>query len=468
VSRPAERSIASFDSASAMVRASARFLHDEDNAALGVVPRAALPLAERALPLVNRLPVRAREAVYSYGSGNEAVPANRVGDVDADAVAQWMADQFPRRRYPAVVIGSSSGALVHLCAALGIPYLPTTFLLPVRQRGGDPDDPRRGLESGLDPAVRLLDANPDVDLHHMHDPNQDRLSLRRMTYFRIKRRTLGPALTRFLEDRLAPGATIFVSEGRLRWPVTRIGARHVFQFGALGGMDAEEFHSGSARVAEYLRRYGAGRTRWDPPEPDEEAPEAEWGAASVMSAEIAGFAAAHGHPLSTVAFEDPEELSPPVAELLRWWQRAQGRQADRLLVESFVLLDPWWTQRLGLVPLWLKFGVDSSADALERYLDATDPFDEIRVALFSHGTEGVGVAPAGRWRALAGRARRKGALIGVDARRFPRDFASFVRFWRELRKLQPQVEPPATLPIAAFERYAERAAGWTIKRAAVD
>jgi hypothetical protein len=51
----------------------------------------------------------------------------------------------------------------------------------------------------------------------MHDPNQDRLSLRRMTYFRVKRRTLGRAFSRFLRDCLEPGGTILLSDCRLRW-----------------------------------------------------------------------------------------------------------------------------------------------------------------------------------------------------------------------------------------------------------
>jgi hypothetical protein len=74
VSRPARRSIASFDSATAMLRAVARFLHDRDMPALGSVPRPLVPIAERVVPLVNLLPERPREAVYAFGSGREAVP----------------------------------------------------------------------------------------------------------------------------------------------------------------------------------------------------------------------------------------------------------------------------------------------------------------------------------------------------------------------------------------------------------
>jgi hypothetical protein len=458
MSRSPRRSIAGFDSATAMLRAVASFLHDRDMRALGAVPRPLAPLAERVVPLVNLLPDRAREAIYSAGSGHEAVPPEHLDEVDGEAVARWMTEQYPQRRYPAVAIGSSSGALAHLCAAIGMPFLPTTFLVPVRQREVDPDDARAAMEAGLAGAARLLAANPELDLHHMHDPNQDRLSLRRMTYFRVKRRTLGPAFTRFLRERLEPGGLIVISDCRLRWPVTRIGDRHVFQFGALGGMEPDEFHAGSPRVADYLARYGSSRRRWDPPPADEEAPESEWGLGEALRDDLRHFAAAHHLRLSTLSFDDPEQLSPEVADVLRAWHRREGRPAQRLLVESFVLLDPWWSVRLGAVPLWLKFPVQPSADRLERYLDESEPYDEISLALFSHGTESVGLTPIDRWRALVTRAARQGRLLGVDARRYPRDFASFTRFNAQLRRLGPQLPMPEPLPLSTLDRLAAASA----------
>ena len=75
-------------------------------------------------------------------------------------------------------MGSSSRALAHLASALGAPLLPRTFLLPVAAPRADPDDPRDSPAVGIGPGRLLLDANPDVALHHMHDPNQDRLSRR--------------------------------------------------------------------------------------------------------------------------------------------------------------------------------------------------------------------------------------------------------------------------------------------------
>jgi hypothetical protein len=187
--------------------------------------------------------------------------------VRAEEIARWMIDAYPRRRYPAVAIGSWSGALIHLCAALGIPWLPQTVLIPVRRSGIHPDEPRRDLEAGVEWGRRLLAANPELELHHMHDPNQDHLMIRRMTYFRVKRLRLGDAFERFLGDTLTPGGTIFLSECGITWPTTRIAERHVFQFGAVGGATEEEYFRGGERVAAFLARYGCHRRRWDPRNP---------------------------------------------------------------------------------------------------------------------------------------------------------------------------------------------------------
>jgi N-acyl-D-amino-acid deacylase len=89
----------------------------------------------------------------------------------------------------------------------------------------------------------------------MHDPVQDRLMVRRMSYFRLKKLSLGETYRTFLDQCLEPGGTIVLVDCRLSWPVTDCGGRHLFQFGALGGATAEESYRGGPRLAEYLARY---------------------------------------------------------------------------------------------------------------------------------------------------------------------------------------------------------------------
>ncbi|HYX91418.1 MAG TPA: hypothetical protein VE782_07650, partial [Myxococcaceae bacterium] len=225
------RYVASFDSSTAFLRALSQFLDGKDFPSLGALPGTSPTFAG---DFVSSLPDRMKKWIYAVSGGVEAVRPDRLSRVRSERIARWIVDRYPARRYPAVVIGSASGALVHLCAALGAPWLPQTVLIPVRA-ALDPDDPRAALRFGEDFADRLLEPNPDLALHHMHDPAQDRLMLSKMTYLRVKRIRLGDAYTRFIREVLPRGGTIFVSDCRARWPVTRVGRRHVFQMGALGG-----------------------------------------------------------------------------------------------------------------------------------------------------------------------------------------------------------------------------------------
>ena len=192
--------MAAFDSASAFLTSLSCALHREDFAYLGQ-SRLKVPLvyASRVLPV----PVRRR--AYAKASGREGVSPDRLAGIDLEQVATWVTTKYPARAFPAVLLGSSNGALTHLAAACGIPWLPQTMLVPVRRPGADPDDYRAAAEFGVRHAPRLLDRNPGVQLHHMHDANQDALSASQMAYFRVKWRLLPEAYRRFLQERLAPG-----------------------------------------------------------------------------------------------------------------------------------------------------------------------------------------------------------------------------------------------------------------------
>jgi hypothetical protein len=446
------REIAGFDSASAMVVALARFLHGRDTPPLG---KPAFGVLRPVAALAAGLPMGTRQWIYSVFSGAEGRPEAEVARLDGDAVASAIAGVYPRRRYPAVVIGSSNGALTHLCAALGVPWLPQTVLLPVRQREISPDDPMRAAHAFDRSARVLLDRNPDLVLHHMHDPNQDRLTLRRMAYFRVKRSRLGPAYEQFLTEVLEPGGTVLLAECGQRWPVTTIGERHLFQFGAVGGMPPRGYRDGGPEVAAYLRRYQAPVRRWRAPAADREAPEAEWGFEPGLHDDVRAFAARRRFRVQRLSFDEPEDLSPLVAELYRWWYTERDVPAGRLLIDSFMLLDPWWTLRTGRVPYWTAFPVQPSLDRLHRYLDQAEPYDFLQLGLFCHGVDSVGMATAEQWRAVLRRARVAGAFAGVSPRRYPSDPRAFFSFQRALRAVPDRypVPQPLTLPtVNAFLR----------------
>ena len=119
--------IADFDSAAAMLRALANYLHGQDFPLLGALPRWTAPEMKVIAALVNRMPNRMKEQVYIWSGWSEAVAARNLHHAKTDRIAEWVVSLYPKRRYPAVAVGSSNGALTHLWVALGIPWLRKRF-----------------------------------------------------------------------------------------------------------------------------------------------------------------------------------------------------------------------------------------------------------------------------------------------------------------------------------------------------
>jgi hypothetical protein len=449
--------VANFDSASSFLRATALYLKGKDFPAWGLTGA-----LKSILPLANYLPQQPREILYAAGGMNEGLSPSRTSSVDAGKIAEWAAGLYPTRPYPGVMIGSSNGALTHLAAALGMPWLPQTIFVPVRQTDVHPDDAIAGLEAGLEPGRQLLEANPEIQLHHMHDPNQDRLMLQLMTYFRIKWLELPEAYQAFMRQNLAPGDPIIIVDCKRRWPVTRVGDRHLYQFGALGGATEEDFFKGGERVRGYLEKYQSHRRQWEPPEPTELAPEAEWGFEPALRPAIERFAAEHGYRIVTLTYEEPEDLSFFVADFYRDWYRRRGMRTNKLFVESFLLIEPHWALRTGCVPFWMKFNMDPSCEALGRFLDGREPFDEIWMTLFQHGVECVGLTPIARWQELLARAQKKSGFLGLDEALHPRDFGALAAYQDEIQKLPSRYPLPGPLGLDRLAEFVRASDGYAV------
>lgn len=439
--------VAEFDSATTPLQTLATFLHGETYRG-----RTGSPFGNLALSGASKLPVNWREALYTWMGALDAAPARDIGGVRAEDISRWAVNSYPQRNYPAAMIGSSNGAAIHLCAALGIPWLPQNTLLPVR-RNLPPDEPKKDLEWGKEHARRLLRHNPELRVYQMADPNQDRLMLQKMAYFRVKRLRLGQEYERFLRSNLQPGATLFLLECNFYWPATRVSAGHIFQFGGYGGIDPQEYLTGSDRIREYLRRRGSPLREWDPPEPDGEHPESEWGFDPELRADVERFAKQNGYQVRRIRFPEPLDLSPFVADLYRWWYRRLGRPADRLLAESFILLNPYLTFTTGSVPYWATFNSGRDADALADYLDGTEAYDEIFATLFENSVEAVGLAPIERWRSVLQKARHNSRFVGIDERKYPRDLAAFYRHYTELEKLDAGLSVPEPLRLKELDDF---------------
>jgi hypothetical protein len=344
----------------------------------------------------------------------QGIPLDQARRINADDIADWVTGQYSGGPFPVIVIGSASGAAVHLAAALRAPYLPQTTLVAVRELGTHPDDPRAAMEA-LAPTTRLVaERNPEVAVHHMHDPAQDRPMLEGMAYLRLKRRVLGRTSERFLEERLKPGGTILQVECSRTWRTRQVGDRAFFQFGCLGGVSEEEYHDSGARIADYLARERSPRLRWDPPQPGGRTPEAEWGFDPALRPDLERVAERCGYRLRRLLVAEPQELSDFVADLHRWWYRRRGLPAQRLLAQSYVQWDPLWSQRLGAVPFWLRFNMTPDLEELQRYLDRADRYDQVYVNLLRQACRPCGDAPSGGPPAAA-RPAAGGAATGTSS-----------------------------------------------------
>lgn len=176
-----------------------------------------------------------------------------------------------------------------------------------------------------------------------------------MTYFRVKWRSLPDAYRTFLAQVLPRGSTIFLSECQRLWPVTEVDDRHLYQFGALGGATPDEFFGGGLRVHDYLEHYDSHKREWDPPASTAMRPEAEWGFEPAIRESVYELADEMGWKVRRIVYSEPEHLSPLVADLYRDWYRRRRIQTNRLVIQSFLQVEPWWMLRTGSVPFWTKF-----------------------------------------------------------------------------------------------------------------
>jgi hypothetical protein len=440
-----------FDSATAMVKALSAYLKGQDFTGAGVAPS-----SELLASAVNALPQNLKETIYIESGVMEALQPEEAGQINAEEFCKWVVNCYPERQYPAILVGSASGAMVHLAAALGIPWLPQTFLVSLkRPRHMHVDKPEETMEWATPYAEAFLRNNPNLQLHHMFDASQDRLMVSGMTYFRSKFLTLGTEYERFISKRLQKGGSVIIVDCQKYWPATRLGNRHYFQFGGVGGLKPEEFIEGnSQRVKDFLKKYNSPYDGWNPPRPDDEMPESEWGYESKMTQDIERFTKDQGFALKRLRFTEPDHLSPLVADLYRWWYKRRRIVSNRLIVESFILHEPYWALRTGSVPFWLKFVKEPSFEKIMQYLDERDAFDEIFMMLFSHGTESVGLVPIEKWKEVLAKAGKRGEFMGVSEKNYPWDFGSFVRFNTHFEKnIKSRYPLPAPLSLTEFESF---------------
>jgi hypothetical protein len=406
-----DRVVSVGSSARVLVAATARALRGEDCADLGPTG----PLSR-----FTGAPEPVRRAAAARAAGRVALTPAQTAEVDAERVAAWFVDQYPRRRWPGLLLGSPHGAAAHLAVALGVPWLPAAFELTAHWHRGAVDRPAGALDHGAALAARVLAGNPGVHVRQVHCPASRGALAGATASLTVRWRSLPAAYRRFLSDRLDPGAPVLLLHDARSWPLRDEGVGHSFQVGSpASGLDPVDFHPDAPALRQVLRGAGGDGARWRPPAVTSAGADAEHGVESGFEHAVRDLADRLGHPLRRALVPHPDALSAAVADLYRRWLRRHGKTGNRLVVECGRLLDPWQVLRAGLVPYWCENATRRRVDGVEWWLAGSEPFSSVDVLPEPPGVRSPALAGLPQWLAVAAFGRRRRALDRGSARGYP-------------------------------------------------
>eukprot|EP00762_Andalucia_godoyi_P008748 ANDGO_04748.mRNA.1 hypothetical protein len=460
------RFVADYDSGSVMLRATSNAIHGE-SAQFGGLESSRMVMASK---IFNHAPISLKRRMYQLGGWWESTEADVLtAHAFAEQLAADIVRQFPRNKtYSCIVIGSANGALCHAFSAMRCPWLPQTVLVPVRRParisilrlpGGVSSNKKtvldfgKEMEWGKDIARRIAERNPGVAVHHMADPNQDAMMIQEMAYFRIKFIEMPIAYQNFLREALALKGHLLVVDCTLAWPVVRTQHhRAVFQPGAFGGIEAEEY------LARNDESSSEKHLAWTGIHHDSTATEAEWGFANELLKSITVLCNDLRCSMHTLRFSNPEDPSAFVADLFRtWYESIEEPSVKPVFVSSFVALDPWQTIRRRLVPYWSCFPILSSMARFERFVDERgDAFSHIYMTFLSYGAKSKGHLDVAAFLENKRICGIPVSSMATDPKKHPLDFTTLPDLSDSLAKTGPLYPIPPAMSFDFFSSYLQQ------------
>jgi len=345
-----------------------------------------------------------------------AVPADRAGEVDAGAVAEWISAQYAGRTYPGVVIGTRHGSAAYLATAMGVPWLPAGFDLDVRWPEGRATDGVAAMAYGETVATRILDRNQGVVVRQVHDPVRMSDAAGCRVQLNIRWRSLPGGFRAFLDSCVDPGGFALVVRDVRSWPVLDAGHGYSYQVGSsTTGLDLATYTNGPD--LNNLMRGGGGPATW--PTGPYRRFGVEHGVEPGIEVGLRQWAQDRGGRVFSILYHGAERLSAAVADIYRDWLRDNGKTGNRLLVSVGRLLDPWQTIRAGLVPYWCETATRAGVGAAELWMAGSPPFTSVDILPEPPGVTWSQLAPIAQWSVLAQFASRRGVLNPGVARAYP-------------------------------------------------
>jgi len=349
-------------------------------------------------------------------------------------VSQWFTSLYPPQKYNAVVIAPPVGAAACFSLLFNAPFLPTSYCFPVaRSFSVDPEDVKSNMSLAQKLANRFLPRDDNITIISEFDPIHNRLRVRHTAFLRFKFLTMPRAYENFLQSYLDKDAVIITLEPRIGWRQYKGMGNFHFQVGSPGGIEDEEYISGSKRLEKFLQKYlKEGKFNYRLPNPQEVLPESLYGLLHTMKESVRSTAQYLEKKHLHIDYDDIYTLSRLLVALFIRASRREGKRPRSILFHSGALVHPEPSFRSTLLPVWLPDASFNSWKFASEILDAY-PFEleNILIALEPSLSDAPDVFQLKRWREIA---TRKAPVTFVATRlaAFPYDMNTYLTFWGAL------------------------------------
>jgi hypothetical protein len=396
-----------------------------------------------ALQLFNLLPrdlrIKAVEWGMSLGVG---INPGQINSISQDALLSWCLDQYPARKYQAIIVGQPNGAVAHLAALLQAPFLSSSFAFAIRREKIELEDIQAYHLAGQRFASALAQTLPDFEIINHYDPFHDRNLVKFVNRIRAKLWCLPPQYQDFIKGHLAEGGKLILINCTFPWWQTRVGEREFLQIGGLGGISPEEYLK---RFGEFLKSHRFTL---------EVRPESEWGTPEDFVKSVREFAERENIPLIEIKYERPEDYSPLAYRL---YLSCEGVRKDWILFDNFNHQNPQTNIETGIPGFWLPFNTTYSYEVALGFLEGKS-FERIYWTVLPSFAQSEDLVDLNQWQNLFSGHTTYQQLLGVDPRKFPADCLAPFKLARDLAGLRKDwgLDVPLRAMLSALEELLSR------------